>query len=140
MTFYAAVFFARMYPPNLYPETKSLSDLVAVQKVLTRIVEETRAGGVQAINDALTEANGLLARDFPKVALFTTDDYQRTEFTANGQWKVIYFGRMDASCTTDSVSVAYSQDTKPQVQFSSPPPLPPALLLVFCGPRPPRQR
>jgi hypothetical protein len=116
--FYASSFYAMRFPPSIYPELKSLGQLRAVESKLNRIMETLKAGGEKAVQDAWTEGNEYLKREYPQVMPFSVNDFSNTSLTPDGQSKTLSFGRSDTPGEFASVDVIYRQTEKTQFRFS----------------------
>jgi hypothetical protein len=116
--FYASAFYARRFPPDIYPEMKSLGQLRAVESKLNRIMETLKAGGEKAVLDARSEGNAYLLREHPQVTSFTVDDFTNANLSADGHTKTLSFLRSDSTGVFVSLDVTYHTAEKTQFRFS----------------------
>ena len=130
-----AEFYALYEYATAFPGLKPLSNLYAVEKRLSRLFNEIRAGGKESIAAALRLANEHLQKSYPNVAALALEDFLYVDDTPDGRtmhfvrtlaerqpaavedgFRGVFFGELEFS-----VAVAYLKDGTLKITVNNPP-------------------
>jgi hypothetical protein len=109
LRFNAVSVFARWYPT-----IQELKQFSAVETRLRFLFEESRAGGRQAVEAALAEANTYLKQQNPTLAALAVENYLRTLESPDGR-KSMQFLRDEGDGANLVVTVQYIAGQQPRV-------------------------
>jgi hypothetical protein len=117
-----------LYHSNI-PE---LGQLRAIERRLSRILEEARAGGKQWVSGGVELANGFLRQRHPELPLLTAADFQNVMLYEASKRKTLYFLQNRPGGISTDVSVDYRDGQDARVTVEVTPTPPPRTLQKVC--------